>query len=147
MIQELYEVLQKQPYLLTTERIWKAYSIHYPDKVRETDAVNKLADIISLIRFQLKQAGDIRPFSDDVNLRFRDWMLAKNAGNKQFTVEQTEWLRMIRDHISTSMQVTLDDLSYTPFDSKGGLGKFYQLFANEYKSILDEINTALIEAA
>jgi type I restriction enzyme R subunit len=147
MVQELYEVLQKQPYRLTTEKIWKAYSIHYPDKVRKTDVVNQLADIISLIRFQLKQAGEVRSFSDDVNLRFRDWMLAKNAGNKQFTNEQTEWLRMIRDHISISMCITLEDLDYTPFNKEGGLGKFYKLFGSEYKEILNEINVALMEAA
>jgi type I restriction enzyme R subunit len=147
MVQELYEELKKQPYHLTTENLWAAYLIQHKDKVRGKNVVNQLADLISLIRFQLKQTQEIRPFSEDVNLRFRDWMLAKNAGPKQFTEEQTEWLRMIRDHISISISITPDDLEYTPFNSNGGLGKFYQIFGNEYKSILNEINTALVEAA
>jgi len=71
----------------------------------------------------------------------------KNAGHGQFTEEQTAWLRMVRDHIATSMSITADDLDYTPFDAKGGRGKFYQLFGNEYESFLDEMNYALLEAA
>jgi type I restriction enzyme R subunit len=147
MVEELCEVLKRQPYLLTTEKLWMAYSIRKPDKVKQKSVVNKLADIVSLIRFQLGQTGELRPFSDEVGLRFRDWMLVKNAGHGQFSEEQTEWLRMVRDHIATSMSITLDDLDYTPFDAKGGRGKFYQLFGNKYESILKEMNNALLEAA
>lgn len=147
MVEELYVVLQKQPYSLSAEKLWMAYSIRQPDKVRDKNVVNKLADIISLIRFQLQQTLELRLFSDMVNLRFRDWMLVKNAGHGQFTEEQTEWLRMVRDHIATSMSITLDDLDYTPFDAKGGRGKFYQLFGNEYENLLHEMNYTLLKAA
>ena len=147
MIQELYEALKKQPYYLTTEKLWMVYSIHRPDKVRNKSVVNQLADIISLIRFQLGQIQELRPFSDEVYLRFRDWMLAKNAGNIHFIEEQTEWLRMIRDHIATSINISLDDLDYTPFDSKGGRGKIYQLFGNDYEKLLNEMNYAFLEVA
>jgi len=147
MVEELYEALQKSPYRLTTEKLWIAYSIRRPDKVRQKSVINKLADIVSLIRFQLGQTDELRLFADEVNLRFRDWMLAKNAGHVQFTDEQTAWLRMVRDHIATSMSVTVDDLDYTPFDAKGGRGKFYQLFGSEYENILNEMNYALLKAA
>ena len=147
MIKELYEALQKQPYRLSMEKLGMAYAIRHPDKVRAKDVVSQLADLISLIRFQLGQIKELRPFADEVNLRFRDWMLFKNAGNVHFTEEQTEWLRMIRDHIATSMSIAADDLDYTPFDSNGGLGKFYQLFGSGYESILDEMNDALLKTA
>lgn len=147
LIKELHDTLQKSSYHLTTEKLWKAYSINQPTRVRSKNSVRQLADIISLIRFQLGHTQELSPFSDEVNLRFRDWMLAKNAGHKQFTDEQTEWLRMIRDHIATSMSITPDDLDYTPFNGKGGLGKFYQLFGHEYEAILNEMNYALLEAA
>ncbi len=45
------------------------------------------------------------------------------------------------------MSITIDDHDYTPFDAKGGRGKFYQLFGNEYENILKEMNYALLEAA
>jgi len=147
MIEELYEKLQKFPYHLTTEKIWKAYSICQPEKVVQKSVVNKLVDIVSLIRFQLGQMKELRPFSDEVNLRFRDWILAKNAGHVHFSEEQTIWLRMIRDHIATSMSITADDLDYTPFDNKGGRGKFYKLFGNDYENLLNEMNNALVRAA
>jgi type I restriction enzyme R subunit len=147
MIEELYEKLNAEPYRLTTEKIWMAYSIRQSDKAREKSVVHKLADIVSLIRFQLGQTDELRLFSDEVNLRFRDWTLTKNAGHIHFSDEQLEWLRMIRDHISTSMSITVDDLDYTPFDSKGGLGKFYQLFGTSYEDVLHEMNYALLGAA
>ncbi|MCL1996612.1 MAG: DEAD/DEAH box helicase family protein [Defluviitaleaceae bacterium] len=146
MIQELYEILQKPPYNLTTEKLWKAYSTKSPEKVKSKNVVNQLVDIISLIRYQLGQSTELRLFADDVNLRFRDWILAKNAGNVHFTEEQTEWLRMIRDHIATSTSISPNDLDYTPFVNKGGLGKFFKLFGSNYENILNEMNTALIAA-
>ena len=147
MVEELYEVLQKSPYNLTTEKLWHAYSIRRPDRVREKSVMNKLADIVSLIRFQLEQTNELRLFSDEINLRFRDWIFKKNAGNIQFTEEQTEWLQMIRDHVSVSLGITLDDLDLTPFDSQGGRGKFYQLFGDEYENLLHEMNYELLKAA
>ncbi|MDR0500898.1 MAG: DEAD/DEAH box helicase family protein [Coriobacteriales bacterium] len=147
MIEDMYEKMQAAPYHLTTERLWMAYAIRRPDKVQKKSVVNKLADIVSLIRFQLGQTGELRLFADEVNLRFRDWMLAKNAGHGQFTEAQTEWLRMVRDFIATSMSITVDDLDYTPFDAHGGRGRFYKLFGNEYENILNEMNYALLKAA
>jgi type I restriction enzyme R subunit len=147
MVEELYEKLKAEPYRLTTEKLWLAYSIRCPEKVRDKSVVNKLADIVSLIRFQLGQTSELSLFSDAVNLRFRDWTLAKNAGHIHFSDEQLEWLRMIRNHIATSMSITIDDLDYTPFDSKGGRGKFYQLFGSNYENVLTEMNYALLGAA
>jgi len=147
MIKELHDALYNQPYRLRVEELWKAYSLRLPDKVHEKNVVNQIADIISLIRFQLGQTKELRSFSAEVNLRFRDWMLAKNAGNIHFTEEQTTWLRMIRDHVASSFRITADDLDLTPFDNKGGLGRFYQLFGDKFKVVLDEINTALLITA
>jgi type I restriction enzyme R subunit len=147
MVEELYTILRSEPYRLTTEKIWMAYSIRQSKKVREKSVVNKLADIVSLIRLQLGQTDELRVFSDEVNLRFRDWTLAKNAGHIHFSDEQLVWLRMIRDHIATSLSITIDDLDYTPFDSKGGRGKFYQLFGTNYENVLTEMNYALLGAA
>jgi len=147
MIEELYTALQAPPYRLSNEKLWMAYAIRRPERVRDKSVVNKLADIVSLLRFQLGQVKELRLFSDEVNLRFRDWMLAKNAGNVHFSEEQTEWLRMIRDHIATSLSITAEDLDYTPFDARGGRGKCWQLFGSHYEDTLGEMNTMLLEAA
>jgi len=51
---------------------------------------------------------------------------------------------MIRDHIAVSFHIAPDDLDLSPFDRQGGLGKFYQLFGNEYVEVLEELNEVLV---
>lgn len=144
MVKELYELMQKAPYRLTNEKLWNAYAIKQSEKVKQRNIVNKLVDIIALLRFELGQTEELNLFSADIDLKFKTWIFAKNAGHGQFSEEQMEWLRMIRDHIATSVQITPEDLEYTPFNSKGGLGKFYQLFGEQYEQVLEEINLALV---
>ncbi|KAA6324337.1 Type-1 restriction enzyme R protein [termite gut metagenome] len=102
-----------------------------------------MTDLVSLIRFELGYTKELNLFSAEVNVKFQDWIFKKNAGHGQFAEEQTQWLRMIRDHIVTSLSITKDDLENAPFDDYGGLSKFYRLFGNEYEEILEEINVAL----
>jgi len=144
MVNELYEALQKPPYRLTNSVLWNAYVLKRNEKVREKSVVNKLADIVALIRFELGQTSELASFSAETAVKFQSWIFAKNAGNVHFSDEQMDWLRDIRDHVAISMQITKDDLEYTPFDGKGGLGRFYQLFGAEYEALLEEINIALV---
>ncbi|MEX2411443.1 MAG: type I restriction-modification enzyme R subunit C-terminal domain-containing protein, partial [Candidatus Paceibacterota bacterium] len=62
----------------------------------------------------------------------------------KFNEEQMNWLRMIKDHIATSIHFSKDDLDYAPFDAKGGVGKMYQLFGDEMDSIIEEMNEELV---
>ena len=101
-------------------------------------------DIISVIRFELGQEKILRPFEAGVAERFKSWVFSKNAGHGQFTEEQMDWLRMIRDHITTSGSVNSDDLDLSPFGEKGGLGRFYVLFGDNYQDILDDMNYELV---
>jgi hypothetical protein len=41
---------------------------------------------------------------------------------------------MIKDHIANRFLIVPDDLDLSPFDSKGGLGRFYQVFGNDYQN-------------
>ncbi|GHU55940.1 type III restriction endonuclease subunit R [Clostridia bacterium] len=146
MIIELYDALCQPPYLLSVENLWFAYSVSQPDKIKEKSVTNKLADIISLVRFQLGQTEELNSFSADVARRFQAWTFDKQAGNFKFTSEQTEWLRLIRDHIAASIEITTEHLDLSPFDSMGGLRKFYLLFKNYdggYEHVLTEMNYAL----
>ncbi|MDR0271916.1 MAG: DEAD/DEAH box helicase family protein [Clostridiales bacterium] len=144
MVKTLYDALINEN--MPPEKLWMAYSIRQPEKVRAKSVVNQLADIISLVRFQLGQTAELNTFSIDVARRFRDWTLKKQSGSLKFTEEQMEWLRMLRDHIAASMSVIPEHLGLSPFDRRGGLGKFYELFGDEYESLLDEMNYALLAA-
>ena len=61
-----------------------------------------------------------------------------------FTEEQMEWLRLIKDHIASSLSILPEDLDLTPFDRKGGLLAFYDAFGNQYEEILREMNIKLV---
>lgn len=49
-----------------------------------------------------------------------------------FTEEQMEWLRLVKDYIAVSLSI--GDLELNPFDRKGGLGRFYEVFVEGYNT-------------
>lgn len=140
-LKELYEKLKEKG--ITVERLWDCYAIMKPEKVKR-GTVAKLTDLISIIRFETGYADSLAPFADNVNYNFMQWTLRRNAGAVHFTEEQMEWLRMIKDHIASSLSIELEDLDLSPFDHKGGLGRFYDVFSDEYESILQEMNVELV---
>lgn len=148
MIEELYTKLKTNG--ISYEKVWSAYNLTKPEDVK-TSKTKMLTDIVALVKYSLGHTQTLAPFSAEVNENFKKWVFAKNAGGgskSQFTEEQMNWLRMIKDHITTSLAITPEDLELSPFDVYGGLGKFYQLFEATYGyiKILNEMNVALIAA-
>ena len=91
----------------------------------------------------LGQDAQLVPFKERVEERFQHWLAQQANQGRQFTYEQLEWLRLIRDHIASSMQIDMEDFDYVPFDQRGGRGKVYQLFGNELGPLLEELNKVL----
>jgi type I restriction enzyme R subunit len=148
MIENLYSKLKSEG--ISFEQVWEAYVI-VDNKNQRRNKLNMLTDIVSLVKYSLGYTKILSPFSAEVNENFKKWVFEKNAGGgskSQFTDEQMIWLRMIKDHISTSLSISKEDLELSPFDACGGLGKFYQLFEKTYGyiQILNEMNAALIAA-
>ena len=83
------------------------------------------------------------PFGDQVRERFDHWMAQQRNQERGFSPEQIRWLEMMRDHIATSLEMTVNDLDYAPFAGEGGLGKAAQVFGNTLQQLLDELNEAL----
>lgn len=137
----LYEKLKAQN--ITVDRLWDCYAIKQPDKVKRGTLV-QLADLVSLIRFEMGEAETLAPFAERVNYNFQQWSFRRNAGAVHFTDEQIEWLRLIKDHIAVSLSVEPEDLDLSPFDRKGGLGRFYEVFGADYEKILMELNVELV---
>lgn len=140
-LKSLYEKLKKKN--ITIDRLWDCYYIKFTDKVKR-GTVAQLTDLISIIRFEIGVMDELTSFADRVNANFKEWTFRKNAGYSQFTEEQMEWLRLIKDHIISSLSILDEDLDYTPFDHKGGLLGFYEVFGDNYKNILNEMNVALV---
>lgn len=128
---------------LTVERLWDCYAVKYPDKVKR-GTLAQLTDLIAIIRFEMGYSDNLVPFADKVNYNFMQWTLRRNAGAVHFTEEQMEWLRLIKDHIASSLSILPEDLDLTPFDRKGGLLGFYNAFGDSYEEILHEMNVELV---
>ena len=65
------------------------------------------------------------------------------AGHIKFTEAQMEWLRLVRDHIVTSVNIERDDLELGTMGQQGGLARMHQLFGEETDKVLDELNETL----
>ena len=53
------------------------------------------------------------------------------------------WLEKIKSHISESVEITVEDFDYSPFDVMGGLGKATKVFGKDFNRILEELTVEL----
>ena len=143
MLKELEKKLRDNHASWTEDRLWDAFAVTTPAKVRGRSQAGRFADLVSLVRFALEQQPVLAPFADSVGERFNEWLMDKAAAGVVFTTEQIAWLNLIRDHIATSLSIEPDDLEYAPFSQRGGLGKAHQLFGDGLNQLLDELNTRL----
>ena len=144
-IKELANAIEKPPYNLTPEQLWAAYMKLEKSKVKN-NTVKILTDLISIVRFSTGGQDMLVPFIELVDEKFEKWMSNQESSGKQFTPEQKQWLVMIKEHIAGSAEIKLEHLDLTPFNQKGGRGKFYELFGDEYESILNEMHEVLVSA-
>ncbi|WP_067521587.1 type I restriction endonuclease subunit R [Endozoicomonas ascidiicola] len=149
MIEVLHEALAKPPLLLTTEKLWSAYSrvqeARQQTPVKGQNQQRQLTDVIALVRFAMGLDQELKPFTDQVDGRFKQWIFRHNAQRATaFTPEQTEWLRLIKDHIAASCCIVRDDFDFSPFVNKGGLHKMFNLFGKELDTIMNELNQELV---
>lgn len=140
-LKTMYQKLKEKG--ATVERLWDCYAIKKPEKVKRS-TMAQLTGLISIIRFEMGYTDNPSPFADKVNYNFMQWTFRKNTGAVHFTEEQMEWLRMIKDHIITSLSILPEDLDLTPFDRRGGLAAFYGAFGDDYENILNEMNVELV---
>src|SRR5436189_1819238 len=143
MLKELEKKLREQNATWTEDRLWDAFAVTTPKKVRGRSQAGRFADLVALVRFALEQQPVLAPFADSVQERFEKWLRRKEGSGIVFTNEQRTWLGLIRDHIATSLSIEPEDFSYDPFEQRGGLGKAHQLFSTELHRLLDELNEAL----
>ena len=141
MIKEVIEKLKADAPKLAPLRVWEAYA--QLEDVKGKQPLNELTAIVALIRRVTGLDQQLTPFAETVRRNYRDWIIKANAG-QPFTEEQTAFLQMIRDHVCASLHFEKDDLDYSPFDAKGGLGRMYQLFGDSLDELIEELNGALV---
>lgn len=145
MIENLHDALSRPPLMLTTERLWGAYARVQTSQVKGAGSKRQLTDLIALIRFAIGLDKELKPFSDQVDKRFQEWIFRHNAQRTTaFTTEQTEWLRLIKDHIASSCSISRDDFDYAELADKGGLQKVWAVFGRDLDSLMAEMNQELV---
>ena len=143
MLKELEKKLRDTQATWTEDRIWDAFAVTTPAKVKGRSQPGRFADLVSLVRFALEQQPILEPFADSVQVRFDSWLAQKVKTGTAFTADQRTWLELIRDHIATSLSIDSDDFGYSPFVQRGGLGKAHQLFGEQLPKLLEELNATL----
>ena len=143
MLKELEKKLRDNHAAWTEDRLWDAFAITAPSKVKGRSQAGRFADLVALVRFALEQQPVLAPFADSVTERFSEWLMDKAKAGAVFTPEQLAWLNLIRDHIATSLSIEPEDLELSPFNQRGGLGKAHQLFGEQLPKLLDELNEVL----
>ncbi|MEX1013638.1 MAG: type I restriction-modification enzyme R subunit C-terminal domain-containing protein, partial [Candidatus Paceibacterota bacterium] len=142
MVKEVLDLIKQKKPQMAPLNVWNAWE--QVDGANGTSPKNDLMALVSLIRTASGIDEQLTPYDKMVNKNFQDWIFGKHAGKPKFNEEQMNWLRMIKDHIATSIHFSKDDLDYAPFDAKGGVGKMYQLFGDEMDSIIEEMNEELV---
>jgi type I restriction enzyme R subunit len=144
MLKELEKKLRDAHATWTEDRLWDAFAVTAPGKVKGRSQAGRFADLVALVRFALEQQPVLAPFADSVSERFHEWLMDKAKAGAVFTPEQLAWLNLIRDHIATSLSIELEDLELSPFNQRGGLGKAHHLFGGQLPLLLDELNSKLV---
>lgn len=144
-IQELADVLARPPLMLTTHRLWAAYARLQAGRVKGVGLQRQLTDLVALLRFALGLDAELTPFADTVNQRFADWIWRHNSRRATaFTPEQTEWLRLMKEHIASSCSIARDDFDYAELAARGGLQKAWGVFGEELDGLMAGMNEELV---
>ena len=140
MIKDVLEKLQTEKPLLAPLNVWRAY-----ETLGQCNgsALNELTAIVSLIRKVSGLDTELTSFDKTVDKNFQNWVFKKQAGATKFNEEQMQWLRMIKDYVTSSFHIEKDDFDLNPFNAQGGLGKMWQLFGEETDNIINELNEVL----
>ena len=119
--------------------------------MRGAGAKRQLTDLVALVRFAIGLQGEgaetceLSPFADQVNLRFQSWIFRHNAQRATaFTPEQTDWLRLMKDHIAASGCIARSDFDYGELAAGGGLQKVWGVFDSPLDGLMSEMNEALV---
>ena len=146
MIKELAVKLKDPPYYLTTADVWQAYKRVDASHVRGAPADQMLTDIICLIRFTLGFEKVLEPFSKKVEQQFNLWIGRQKKAGKEFSAEQLDWLKLVRNHLSANIEINKKDFMEIPnFADRGGLVKAKQLFSNDnFDNMLEDLRQTLV---
>jgi type I restriction enzyme, R subunit len=153
MINDLHERLVQEKPVLQLTRLWDAFATQEDQKMngklvrrlpRSSRPKQDLTLLVSILRKAIGIDEWLNAYDITVDRNFQEWVFKKQAGNLKFSQEQMEWLRLIKNYIAGSFHIEQEDLDLSPtFNTKGGLGKLWQLFGDNTNQIINELNESL----
>jgi type I restriction enzyme R subunit len=141
-VKELANAIARPPHQWTPQKLWAAYQALDASRVHGGGR-RITTDLVSLVRFALKQENELVPYTETVEQRFAGWVTAQQNQGRTFTPVQMEWLERIRDVVAASLSVSVDDFDMSPLVEHGGLGGAAALFGDQLQPLLDELNEVL----
>ena len=142
-IRELANAIARPPHRWTAEALWTAYETLDASRVRGSGhRVN--TDLVSLVRYAIGLADELVAYPNLVNERFDAWLQQQWNAGRALTDEQIAYLRLIRDHLATSLMIAPHDFQNPPFSTHGGYGRARQLFGEELTPLIDELIEVLV---
>ena len=144
-VKALADTISAPPRQWTPEVLWWAYETLEKDRVKGSSQRRLLTDIVSLVRFALKQEEVLEPFPEHVKERFEEWFKGQEEGGRRFTPEQREWLELMRDCVAGSLSIDAEAFDLPPLSQKGGLGRASVVFGKDLTKVIEEVNGVLAE--
>ncbi|MFI0352858.1 DEAD/DEAH box helicase family protein [Actinomadura sp. 9N407] len=135
--------IARPPRRWTPERLWKAYERAGLAAPRG-GARHSVADLVSLIHFELGLDEQPRPYASVVEERFANWLARQEQSGARFTADQLWWLDNIARTTAMTVRFDTADLDHVPFSSRGGTDGFLATFGDDRAvNILDELDRDL----
>ena len=160
MLEDLEAKLKASPDHFTKEALWRAYQIqaelptmgnHADSDGKATAAqasktqskvhgkVQRVTDLISLVRYAMHTAPVLEPFEAHVHARYATWLAAKSAAGVVFTDDEKSWLAKMRDRIIASGSIDRQALN-----ASNDLGPAWRVFGERLDAVMEELNEVLV---
>jgi type I restriction enzyme R subunit len=144
-IRELVDALTAPPLYLTTATVWQAYKRLDAAKVRGAPVDDQLTEVVSLVRFALGQEETLEPFADKVEQRFNLWLGREKKAGREYSDDQTGWLRAIASFIAANAEIGPRDFMEAPsLTGRGGIVAARRAFGEGLNDMLDDLQGALV---
>lgn len=108
-------------------------------KAHERAGYKPLADVISMVKHAAEKQQPVLTAEERVNAA-----MEKLMKTREFTVEQKQWLSLIREHLVTNLSIDKEDFDLTPLlQGRGGKAKAQKVFC-ALSQLIQELNHSLI---
>ncbi len=139
---ELAERIKRPPRQWTVDTIWNAYAALDGDKVHPANR-HTATDLVALVRYTVGYEGELVPYADAVDERYKNWLAQQAQAGVGFTDRERWWLDRIADVIAQSAGVSVDDLDSAPFTERGGIDGASRDLGDRAATLLEDLNMVL----